>query len=96
MNIESMKANISEAERKQMIQQMTGQTLDGTIDYMSFNIIMSNDILALNRREQAKEEMLQYMLNQIKEEFDIVDNGEALLKWDEYKAKHGIQEINHT
>lgn len=96
MGIESMKADISEKERKQIIQQMTGQKFDGTVDYMSFNIMLGNDIFQLNKREQAREEILQYMINQIKKEFNISDNGEALLRWDEYKARHGIKEINHT
>lgn len=91
MNLEDMKADISEKERKQIIQQMTGQTFDGTVDYTSFNLMTGNDIFNLNKREQAKEEILEYMLAQIKEEYKLSDNGEALLKWDEYKAKHGIQ-----
>ncbi len=90
MNLESMKADISEKERKQIIQQMTGQNFDGTVDYASFDIVAGNDIFDLNKREQAKEEILEYMLGQIKEEYKLSDNGEALLKWDEYKTKHGI------
>lgn len=90
MSIESMKADISEIQRKQMIQQMTGQKLDGTIDYISFNIMANNDIFKLNKREQAKEEIMEYMLSQIKKEFGVSDDGEALLKWGEYKARHHI------
>lgn len=90
MNLESMKADISEKERKQIIQQMTGQKFDGTVDYASFSFMTGNDIFNLNKREQAKEEILEYMLGQIKKEYNLSDNGEALLKWDEYKAKHGI------
>lgn len=93
MSIESMTANISDEERQKMIEQMTGQKLDGKVDYVSFEMLTSNEVFNLKKREQAKEEILAYMLEQIKAEFHISDNGEALLKWDEYKAKHEITSL---
>ena len=87
MKIEIMKANISEKERKEIMSQMTGQKLDGTVDYPDFNRMADNEIFKLNKREQAKEEILEYILGRIKAEFKLTDDGEALLKWDEYKAR---------
>lgn len=91
MKIGSMKVDISEKDRKTFIQQMTGQKLDGTVDFQFFKGIESNDIFRLNKRAQAREEILEYMLGQIKKEFGVKNNDEALLQWDRYKAKHGIK-----
>ena len=54
-SILSIRSNISEEEKIEMLRNMTGQRLDGTVDYSSVN---ETALMDCAKRERAKQEML--------------------------------------
>ena len=52
--------------------------------------ILSSPILAVSKREDARKEILKYMVKQISEEYGVSSEDEALDLWEEYKVSHGI------
>lgn len=87
MVIGSLTVPVSEEERNDIIENMLGKRFDGNIDYGDFD---ECGLINASKREAAKEEILSYMIQKIKEEYLLADDGEALLKWDEYKTKHNL------
>lgn len=87
MGLEELGIQVSEEERDSVIESMLGRKFDGTVDFGDFD---DSEIINAAKREAAKEEILAYTIGRIKEEFQIADDGEALLKWEEYKQKHNL------
>lgn len=87
-SILSFTANISEEEKMKMLRNMTGKKLDGTVDYESVN---NTALMDCAKRERAKQEMLEYMVQCLKKEYKLDDPGELLLMWEDYKEKHNIE-----
>ena len=52
--------------------------------------ILSSPILAVSKREQARSEMLNYMIQQVAKEYGAASEDEALDLWEDYKVQHGI------
>ncbi len=52
--------------------------------------ILSSPILAVSTREQARSEMLNYMIQQVAKEYGVASEDEALNLWEDYKVQHGI------
>jgi len=52
--------------------------------------ILSSPILAVSKREQARSEMLNYMIRQVSKEYGAASEDEALDLWEDYKVQHGI------
>lgn len=52
--------------------------------------ILSSPILAVSTREQARSEMLNYMIQQVAKEYGAASEDEALNLWEDYKVQHGI------
>lgn len=52
--------------------------------------ILSSPILAASKREDARREMLCYMIRQVAEAYEAASEDEALDLWEDYKASHGI------
>lgn len=88
MGLEGLVIRVSEEERENVIESMLGKKFDGTVDFDDFD---DSEIINAVKREAAKEEILAYTIGRIKEEFHLADDGEALLKWEEYKQKHNLQ-----
>ncbi len=88
----SIRANLSEEEKLNMLRNMTGQKLDGTVDYTAAS---NTALMEVAKRERAKQEMLAYMMQCIREEYNLTDTGQILLKWEEYKEKHQIEIKEH-
>lgn len=86
-SILSLTANISEEEKMKLLRNMTGKKLDGNVDYSSVN---ETALMDCAKRDRAKQEILSYMLQCLKEEYKIDDPGDLLLMWEDYKEKHGI------
>ncbi|MGN1313673.1 MAG: hypothetical protein ACI4VG_01510 [Lachnospiraceae bacterium] len=86
-NILAIKANLSDEEKKKMLRNMTGKKLDGTVDYSAVN---ETALMDAAKRDRAKQEMLTYMIQCLKEEYGISDRSELLLMWEDYKEKHNI------
>lgn len=86
-SILSFRANISEEEKMKMLRSMTGKKLDGTVDYSAVN---ETALMDCAKRERAKQEMLVYMLQCLKEDYGVDDPDELLLKWEDYKEEHHI------
>ncbi|MBQ9991538.1 MAG: hypothetical protein IJP31_11475 [Lachnospiraceae bacterium] len=86
-SILSITANLSEEEKMKMLRNMTGKKLDGNVDYDSVN---ETALMDCAKRDRAKQEILVYMLQCMKEEYKIDDPGDLLLLWEDYKAKHNI------
>ena len=91
-SILSIRSNISEEEKIEMLRNMTGQRLDGTVDYSA---VSNTALMEAAKRERVKQEMLAYMMQCVKEEYGLTDSGEILLKWEDYKAKHNIEIKEH-
>lgn len=89
MDLEQLGMRVTEEERDRIIEGMFGRTFDGTVDFADFD---DSEIINAAKREVAKEEILAYAIRRIKEEFHLLDDGEALLRWDDYKLKHGLTE----
>lgn len=87
MVIDGIMMQVSEEERNSIIENMLGKRFDGNVDFGDFD---ESEIINASKREAAKEEIIAYMTRQIMEEFHLSDDGEALLKWDEYKTKHNL------
>lgn len=88
MGLEGLKLEISEEERDRILENMLGKKFDGNVDFGEFN---ESEIINATKRENAKEEILAYVINRIKEEYRLGDDGEALLKWEEYKMRHNLK-----
>ncbi len=86
------RANISEEEKINMLRNMTGRKLDGTVDYSA---VSNTALMEMAKRERAKQEMLAYMMQCVSEEYGLTDTGKILLKWEEYKAKHNLKIKEH-
>lgn len=54
------------------------------------NDILSSPILAVSRREHARSEMLNYMIQQVSKEYGAASEDEALDLWEDYKVQYGI------
>ena len=91
-SILSNRANISEEEKMNMLRSMTGQKLDGTVNYSA---VSNTALMEVAKRERAKQEMLAYMMQCVGEEYGLTDSGEILLKWEDYKEKHSIEIKEH-
>lgn len=52
--------------------------------------ILSSPVLAVSRREHARNEMLHYMIQQVSKECGAASEDEALDLWEDYKIRHGI------
>ena len=77
----ALKASLSEEEKEKIYSDLLGDQEDFESDG-DFESICKSDI--------AVKEIIQYMTSVIKKEFDVGDNTEALLLWDDYKSKYGI------
>jgi hypothetical protein len=87
MILHGMGMKVSEEERNDVIERMFGKRFDGSVDFDDFD---ESEMIIASKREEAKEEILRYMVCRIKEEYGLSDDGEALLKWDEYKLKYNL------
>ncbi|MCI6811341.1 MAG: hypothetical protein PUI41_05870 [Lachnospiraceae bacterium] len=92
-SILSIRANISEEEKMKMLRNMTGKKLDGTVDYSSVN---ETALMDCAKRERAKQEMLIYMMQCLREDYGVQDPDELLLKWEDFKGKHNIVIKEHV
>ncbi len=88
MGLEGLKLQVSNEERDSIIENMLGKKFDGNVDFADFN---ESEIINATKRENAKNEIVDYIVGRIKEEYQLWDDGEALLKWDEYKQKHNLK-----
>ncbi len=88
MILEGLGIRVSEEERENIIESMLGKKFDGTVDFDDFD---DSEIINAAKREAAREEILAYIISQIKKEFQLMDDGEALLKWEEYKCRHNLK-----
>ena len=52
--------------------------------------ILSSPVLLVSKREDARKEILSYMIKQISEAYGVVSEDEALDLWEDYKVSHGI------
>lgn len=52
--------------------------------------ILSSPVLVVSKRENARSEMLHYMIKQVSEEYGTTSEDEALDLWEDYKVQHGI------
>lgn len=50
----------------------------------------NTELIKMIHRDVARKEMIAYLISEIQKEFNVEDDNEALLKWDDYKIKHGI------
>ncbi|MDE7477657.1 MAG: hypothetical protein K2M91_06875 [Lachnospiraceae bacterium] len=52
--------------------------------------ILSSPVLLVSKREDARKEILSYMIKQISEAYGVASEDEALDLWEDYKVSHGI------
>lgn len=52
--------------------------------------ILSSPVLVVSKREDARKEILSYMIKQISEEYKVTSEDEALDLWEDYKVSHEI------
>ena len=87
MNLMGMNIITNEDERSRIMEEFCGEEAKEKIDYALFD---NSEITYLISKELAEKEMVQFILECIKKEFDIKENSKAFIKWNEYKLKHGI------
>lgn len=87
IGLEYFTPSISDSERQKEIEELTGDKLDGKIDYDAVDYTEWTQTL---KREQARNEVVKYVTKLIMKEYNIDNEADALLKWDEYKIKHSI------
>lgn len=87
MDLLDCKVTLTEEERTSIYEKLTGQKLDGIIDYgAQTDYTLIYDV----KRKLVEEEMVNYLVQAIMQEFDVTDRQDAFLKWEEYKERHNI------
>lgn len=56
-----------------------------------YQSMLNSPILKIKDREDAKDEILRYMIKQINSETNGVSDEDALDNWEQYKKQHNIE-----